>query len=238
MAAMGAPKCGAPMSASGPRAARTHRQADSFLVRTSRNPSSPCPSPSSTAAASSMPRFSATPPRVRPWCSCTKAWARWRYGAIFRARLRAGWARRHLSTHVSVTASRTACRASARRGSCTRRRSTCCPALLDRLGIERPLLVGHSDGASIALIHAAPRGARCAGLVCMAPHVFVEPVCVESIAKIRESYSHDRPQTAARQVPRARRRRVPRLGRHLAGARVPGLVDRGPHGPHRRSRCC
>jgi pimeloyl-ACP methyl ester carboxylesterase len=60
------------------------------------------------------------------------------------------------------------------------------PALLSRLGIERPLLVGHSDGASIALIHAAVHPAR--GLALMAPHVFVEPVTVASIARIREAY--------------------------------------------------
>jgi pimeloyl-ACP methyl ester carboxylesterase len=62
------------------------------------------------------------------------------------------------------------------------------PRLLDRFGIDRPLLVGHSDGASIALIHAALAGRPVAGLVCMAPHVFVEPVCVESIARIRRTY--------------------------------------------------
>jgi pimeloyl-ACP methyl ester carboxylesterase len=62
------------------------------------------------------------------------------------------------------------------------------PRLLDRLGIARPLLIGHSDGASIALIHAALSGRPVAGLVCMAPHVFVEPRCVESIARIRETY--------------------------------------------------
>jgi len=62
------------------------------------------------------------------------------------------------------------------------------PPLLDRLGIERPLLVGHSDGASIALIHAAAAGRPVAGLVLMAPHVFVEPICVASITRIRETY--------------------------------------------------
>jgi pimeloyl-ACP methyl ester carboxylesterase len=62
------------------------------------------------------------------------------------------------------------------------------PALLDRFGIECPLLVGHSDGASIALIHAAASGRPVAGLVLMAPHVFVEPNTVESIARIRETY--------------------------------------------------
>jgi pimeloyl-ACP methyl ester carboxylesterase len=62
------------------------------------------------------------------------------------------------------------------------------PVLLDRLGIERPLLIGHSDGASIALIHAAASGRPVHGLVLMAPHVFVEPICLESIAKIRDTY--------------------------------------------------
>ena len=62
------------------------------------------------------------------------------------------------------------------------------PRLLDALGIERPLLVGHSDGASIALIHAAASGRAVRGLVLLAPHVFVEPVCLTSIAQVRESY--------------------------------------------------
>ncbi len=62
------------------------------------------------------------------------------------------------------------------------------PLLLDRLGIERPLLIGHSDGASIALIHAACAGRDVAGLVLMAPHIMVEPISVESIARITETY--------------------------------------------------
>jgi pimeloyl-ACP methyl ester carboxylesterase len=64
------------------------------------------------------------------------------------------------------------------------------PKLLDQLAVERPVLVGHSDGASIALIHAAAAGRPVHGLVCLAPHVFVEPVCVESIARIRQSYQN------------------------------------------------
>jgi pimeloyl-ACP methyl ester carboxylesterase len=62
------------------------------------------------------------------------------------------------------------------------------PALLDQLGIDRPILVGHSDGASIALIHAAAAGRPVRALACLAPHAFVEPVCVESIARVRQSY--------------------------------------------------
>ena len=63
------------------------------------------------------------------------------------------------------------------------------PVLLDRAGISRPLLVGHSDGASIALIHAASSGRPTAGLVLMAPHIMVEPISVESIARIAATYA-------------------------------------------------
>jgi pimeloyl-ACP methyl ester carboxylesterase len=58
------------------------------------------------------------------------------------------------------------------------------PGLLDACGVERPILFGHSDGASIALIHAGASGRPVAGLVLMAPHVFVEDV---SVASIREA---------------------------------------------------
>jgi pimeloyl-ACP methyl ester carboxylesterase len=65
---------------------------------------------------------------------------------------------------------------------------TVLPALLDATGIGAPVLVGHSDGASIALIYAARAQRPVAGLVLMAPHVFVEPVCLKSIANIRAAY--------------------------------------------------
>jgi pimeloyl-ACP methyl ester carboxylesterase len=60
------------------------------------------------------------------------------------------------------------------------------PALLGAVGIERPWLFGHSDGASIALLHAAHHAV--AGVVAVAPHLFVEAVSIESIAKAREAY--------------------------------------------------
>jgi pimeloyl-ACP methyl ester carboxylesterase len=62
------------------------------------------------------------------------------------------------------------------------------PQVLDGLGIARPLLVGHSDGGSISLIYAAASGRPVHGMVLMAPHVFVEPVCTDGIAKVRDSY--------------------------------------------------
>src|ERR1700730_226604 len=55
------------------------------------------------------------------------------------------------------------------------------PQFLDALGIDNPILFGHSDGGSIALIHAGGSGRRVAGLVVLAPHVFVEDVSVTSI---------------------------------------------------------
>jgi len=61
------------------------------------------------------------------------------------------------------------------------------PELLRRLKIKQPILVGHSDGASIALIHAGA-GHALGAVVAMAPHVFIEPVCLSSIAKAVQSF--------------------------------------------------
>jgi len=60
------------------------------------------------------------------------------------------------------------------------------PALLGALGIQRPWLLGHSDGASIALLYAARHA--CAGLIVLAPHIVVEDISVKSIAEAREAY--------------------------------------------------
>jgi pimeloyl-ACP methyl ester carboxylesterase len=64
------------------------------------------------------------------------------------------------------------------------------PALLDRLGIEAPVLIGHSDGASIALIHAGAKQRRVRACVALAPHVFVEDVSIASIAAARDAYAN------------------------------------------------
>jgi pimeloyl-ACP methyl ester carboxylesterase len=65
------------------------------------------------------------------------------------------------------------------------------PDLLQQLDIEKPILVGHSDGASIALIFAgAPAEVHdgVLGLVLLAPHVFVEDRSVASIAEAKTSF--------------------------------------------------
>ena len=63
------------------------------------------------------------------------------------------------------------------------------PELLDRLEVRRPILLGHSDGGSIAIIHAGGSGRDVAGLVLLAPHVMVEDISVASIAAAREAYA-------------------------------------------------
>src|SRR4051794_25651895 len=62
------------------------------------------------------------------------------------------------------------------------------PALLTELGVERPTLVGHSDGASIALIHASRHSHSLESVVAIAPHVFVEAITISSIEDARTAY--------------------------------------------------
>lgn len=73
-----------------------------------------------------------------------------------------------------------------------RQARTLLPALLEALGVdtaaEPPWLFGHSDGGSIALLHAAAFPGRVAGAVVLAPHILVEDLSVAGIARAREAY--------------------------------------------------
>ncbi len=62
------------------------------------------------------------------------------------------------------------------------------PQLLDLLAVDRPILIGHSDGGSIALIHAGTRVRAVRAVVTMAAHVFVEEISVASIAAAKAAY--------------------------------------------------
>jgi len=62
------------------------------------------------------------------------------------------------------------------------------PELRAELGLDDAILVGHSDGASIALIHAGRGRWPVRALVLEAPHVFVEDVSIASIAAARTAY--------------------------------------------------
>jgi pimeloyl-ACP methyl ester carboxylesterase len=73
------------------------------------------------------------------------------------------------------------------------------PEILQKAGIERPLLLGHSDGASIAILYAGTFPASPVGLILEAPHVFLEDITVSSIAQARVLYNEtDLPQRLGR----------------------------------------
>ena len=61
------------------------------------------------------------------------------------------------------------------------------PRVLEMFEIRQPILVGHSDGASIALIYAGAVGNPFA-LILEAPHVFVEDTTVRRITELRDLY--------------------------------------------------
>jgi len=68
------------------------------------------------------------------------------------------------------------------------------PELLQALKVKQPLLIGHSDGASIALIHASHF--EVAGCVAMAPHVMVEDISLKAIAQARDQFEKLKPRLA------------------------------------------
>src|SRR5258706_12969040 len=59
------------------------------------------------------------------------------------------------------------------------------PEILSSLKIQKPVLIGHSDGASIALIHAGTHEVR--GVAVMAPHIYVEDHCLKNIKEINST---------------------------------------------------
>jgi pimeloyl-ACP methyl ester carboxylesterase len=62
------------------------------------------------------------------------------------------------------------------------------PQLLTHLSIDRPILFGHSDGASIAIIHEGLGPRTAAGVILCAPHVFVEDVTIRGIRASKVAY--------------------------------------------------
>jgi pimeloyl-ACP methyl ester carboxylesterase len=82
------------------------------------------------------------------------------------------------------------------------------PAVLDAAGITKCIIVGHSDGASIAVIHAGSRqDFRVRALALMAPHFFVEAMTTRSIAATKRTYETS-----------DLRRRLARYHRHVDAA--------------------
>jgi pimeloyl-ACP methyl ester carboxylesterase len=76
------------------------------------------------------------------------------------------------------------------------------PQVLDALEIRKAILVGHSDGGSIAIIYAGGIvDRRVRGLILEAPHVFVEEVGLKSIRQIAEEYRASASELVARRTP-------------------------------------
>ena len=64
------------------------------------------------------------------------------------------------------------------------------PEVLNRLGIRRAILLGHSDGATIAAIYAGSVfDARVRGLILMAPHFFTEEIGLAAIARANDDFA-------------------------------------------------
>lgn len=60
------------------------------------------------------------------------------------------------------------------------------PALLQALGIKKPILVGHSDGGSIALLYAAQFPTT--AVVSIAAHAYVEDITIQSVKEVAHAY--------------------------------------------------
>ena len=71
----------------------------------------------------------------------------------------------------------------------TREAKDVLPSILDQIGFRHGLLLGHSDGASIAAIYAGShQDHRLGGIVLIAPHFFTEDVSIASIAEAKKAY--------------------------------------------------
>ena len=66
------------------------------------------------------------------------------------------------------------------------------PELLTALKISKPIVLGHSDGATIALEFAAAFPSHLAALVILAPHIFVEDCSINAIRAADHEYQHGR----------------------------------------------
>ncbi len=91
------------------------------------------------------------------------------------------------------------------------------PKLLDKIGFRRGLLLGHSDGASIAAIYAGShQDHRVEGIALIAPHFIVEDISVASIAQIRNAYETTNLKAKAFALAQGCRQRLLWLERRLA----------------------
>ena len=70
----------------------------------------------------------------------------------------------------------------------TREAHAVLPRVIEEAGIGEPILIGHSDGGTIALLSAAAGEVPLGGVVTLAAHAFNEPRCIEGIEAAREAF--------------------------------------------------
>ena len=98
------------------------------------------------------------------------------------------------------------------------------PKLLDKIGFRRGMLLGHSDGASIAAIYAGShQDHRVEGLALIAPHFIVEDVSVASIARDPDRLRDHQPEREAVALAQGCRQRLLWLERRVARSEIPRL---------------
>jgi pimeloyl-ACP methyl ester carboxylesterase len=101
------------------------------------------------------------------------------------------------------------------------------PALLDALSIDRLVLIGHSDGGTIALLYAAAFLERVRAVITLAAHVVLDELTLAGVTALERSSREGDLRAEIRAPPRPRRRHtVPRLVRALAQSGEAQLVDR------------
>ena len=169
--------------------------------------------------------------------SCTRASARSRCGRTSRASSARRTASPASSSRATATAARPPSRATSagRPTSCTARPTRCCP---------RSSRTSASSGPGSSATATAPRSRCCmrrairsAGVVAVAPHLFVEDVSIASIEKARDAYESTDLRARLAPPPRRPRLGVSRLERRLALARVPRLEHRGARSRRSPARC-
>ena len=98
------------------------------------------------------------------------------------------------------------------------------PKLLDAIGFRRGMLVGHSDGASIAAIYAGSvQDHRVRAIALMAPHFIVEDMWARRDRRDQDGVRDHEPAREARALAQGRRQRLLRLERRLARSEIPQL---------------
>jgi pimeloyl-ACP methyl ester carboxylesterase len=75
------------------------------------------------------------------------------------------------------------------------------PELLARFNIRQPVLFGHSDGATIALLYAAKYPDRVRAVILEAPHVFVEEITIAGLIEAKKAFSEGKGELAHRLKP-------------------------------------